>query len=326
MARILVSGATGFVGRHLTDLLASREHVLTVLSRQPDHVVRNRQLFPHLEHVLLDDLSEGSSHFKHDVIVHLAGLAEVRRPADIEISSALSTSNIELTARLVQFALRSDVSKFIHMSSVLAVTANKSDFTIDDDCESAPDTEYGRSKLGAEHHVHQFAEAGRLGISLRPPMVIGPDAKGNWGRLIRLSSSNMPLPLGGLANRRSLISIETLCDAVIHLIEREFGTAASGQYAISDIPAVSVRDMVARLRQGMGRPQRLVRIPTAVLETALICAGMKRRVDSITGDLVVDPCRFFERFSFQPRWDAHQAIIACGRQAELLVTSRGTKD
>jgi UDP-glucose 4-epimerase len=314
MARILVSGATGFIGRHLVHVLEARGHSLTILTRQPGHAVRSRRLFPRIAEVLLTDLEDNGPFWPYNAVVHLAGLSQVHQNADTETGSALSAANTELTARLVRYALRSSVTKFIHMSSVLAVAGNKATRTVDDNCEPAPDTEYGRSKLAAEDHVRHFAQAGRLGVSLRPPMVIGSNAKGNWARLMRLASSPMPLPLAGLSNRRSIISIDSLCDAIVHLVEVEFKAEVSGQYAVADVPATSVSEMVSLLREGMGQPRRLLRIPPVVLVAAMRCARMGRRADSITGELVVDPHRFFETFGFQPRWDAHQAIKSYGRQ------------
>lgn len=310
MADILVTGATGFIGRALVPRLVAQGHRVTVLTRDATSAARAEALHPDIPQCALADL-DGAPRF--DAVVHLAGRAHVIVRASAMEDHAYREANTALTERLIRYAAAAGARRFIFLSSILAVCANTASAPITDDTPPAPDTAYGRSKLAAESHVASFAAAGRLGVSLRPPLVIDAEAGANWRALQRLADSPVPLPFGAVHNRRSLIDARTLCAAIAHLAERDWPADLSGAYAIAQPEPVSLAQIVTALRQGMDRPARLVSVPPTLLRMAGRLAGRGRTVDSITGDLIVDPSRFFSTFQFSPEITIVDAIAESGR-------------
>lgn len=312
LADIVVTGSTGFIGSALVPRLIADGHGVTVLTRDAASAARAKALYPTTPQLALTDLDATNARFH--AMVHLAGRAHVVVRASAMEQSAYRVSNTDLTARLTGCAARLGVQRFIFLSSILAVAANTAPRPVSDHTPPAPDTAYGRSKLAAEAHVASFAADGGFGISLRPPLVIGHDAGANWRALQRLADTGLPLPLGAVHNRRSLVDVETLCAAIAHLAGRDWPTELSGAYAIAQPEPVSLTQIVTALRIGMKRPARLVAIPRSLLRVAGLLTGRARTMQSITGDLVVDPTRFLSTFEFAPEMSILDAIAASGRR------------
>lgn len=322
MANVLVTGATGFIGRHLVPAIVSRGHAVTILARNPGHRSRITVLYSDAPIVELDALLRDPASVDIDAVVHLAGIADVGSCSEQEMMAA----NADLTGKLVAAAKKGNASRFIFLSSVLAVSANSADRPVDDSTDPQPDTAYGRAKLAGEAFVDAFSAPGRLAVSIRAPMVIGAEAKGNWARLMTLAASPFPLPFGALTNRRSLLSVDSLCEAIIRLIEVEPASSLSGSYALADTPAMPMRDIIRGMRQSMGRPHRLLNVPRPVFAAVLGVIGRKRQAQSLLGDLVVDPDRFMAEFGFQPARTAQEALRDCGKRWHEQRTSASGKD
>ena len=313
MADILVTGATGFIGRALVPRRVANGQSVAILTRDKASAARAKALHPIASQLPLDDLDTDGSASRFGSIVHLAGRAHVLVRAAAMEGPAFHAANVELTEQLCSYATATNAPQFIFLSSIAAVTTNSATAPVTDDTPPAPDTAYGRSKLAAEAHIAGFAVDGRLGISLRPPLVIGADAGANWGALQRLASTRLPLPFGSVHNRRSLIDRNTLCAAIAHLAERDWPAELSGAYAIAQPAPVSLSQIVAALRQGMGQPAGLIATPPSLLRLAGQLTGRTRTIQSITGDLVVDPSRFLSTFDFAPDVSVLDAIAESGR-------------
>src|SRR5690606_6393350 len=122
--------------------------------------------------------------------------------------------NDEGTANLVRQTSEAGIRHFILLSSILAVTENSASKCLDDHSCPRPTSYYGLSKLAAEKHAADFTRSGGIGVSLRSPLIYGVDAGGRWKQLQRLAASGVPLPFGAVNNRRSLIAVENLADAI----------------------------------------------------------------------------------------------------------------
>ncbi|HEV7417962.1 MAG TPA: NAD-dependent epimerase/dehydratase family protein [Tianweitania sediminis] len=293
---VLVTGGTGFVGRHLVPHLA--QHGLPV--RVP---VRDRKTVPSawetLRGVEIVPMPARSDAFDAIItgvsgVVHLAGLAAVPTGPDAEMR--LRAANVDLTTDLVAAARRHSVRQFLFLSSIRAVVGSASSTTIDDASAAQPVEPYGRSKLAAEEAVGAFAEPGRLAISLRAPLIIGPDAGGNWRRLQQLAASGAWLPFAGIRNRRSYLAVETVCAAILHLLEGDWTSEASGSYCLADPEALSLPQVIGAMRDGLGHPRRLFALPGLSWTAAL--PGLSGPAQSLFGSLPVDASRFRERFHF----------------------------
>ncbi|WP_336055361.1 NAD-dependent epimerase/dehydratase family protein [Nitratireductor sp. CH_MIT9313-5] len=302
--KILVTGATGFVGRHLCRMLTEHGHEVrralrseTAAAGSDDFVVG--EISPHT------DWARALSGV--NAVVHLAGPAHGRVNDESEFFMANDTG----TARLVSAMEKAGVQLLVNMSSIAARRAES-----DGDRAAA----YGRSKLLGEKHVSAFAKGDgkRLAISLRPPLVYGADAPGNWARLMRLARLPVPLPFASVDAARSFCAVTNLCDAIIRVLEAgASGTAGSGAYEICDAEAVTLAEVLTLLRDGAGRPARLVPVPVSFLRAGLKAVGMSHMAEQLFDPLLLDASPFRERFGWQPPVAAREAIKACTAREDV---------
>ena len=306
--RILLTGATGFVGRHLAaSLLSAGEHLtLAVRDRAAcpadwrDHErVSIVEVGPLETAANLDGAFASVSR-----VVHAAGFA------DVDGTDAIFAANVDATRLLVDKAATTNVATFIYISSVAAVSGNASQVVLADDTIPSPVTSYGQSKRMAEDHVAGFAAQGRFAVSLRPPLVVGAGAKGNWRALLRLAKTGAPLPFASVRNRRSLIDVEELARAVVILCAHDWPTRNSGNYCIANEGTVSLAEIVTELRAGMGMRPRLFPCPPSFLYGLARATSRQRAAAGLLGDLVVDASRFRQTFGLAQARDLKAAIRA----------------
>ncbi|MDW6020963.1 NAD-dependent epimerase/dehydratase family protein [Mesorhizobium sp. BAC0120] len=314
--RILVTGYSGFIGASLVQLLLDAGYRLNLAGRtvNAEHN-QNRRYFA------IGDIGPSTDWSRAledcQAVVHLA--AQV--PASGVSDELVRKVNDLGTARLLEQASISGVKRFILMSSVFAVTDHSVDTVVDERLPPAPSNPYGRSKLAAEGHLLTFSGEGRRGIALRPPLVYGAAARGNWRLLQRLAASGIPLPFGGVCNRRTLIAVDNLTDALLKLISLPHDALRPGIYMISDSESVSLAEILCWLRHGMGLPQRLPPVPAVVLKAALKALNKEQAAKSLLGDLEVDSTLFRRTFDWAPKIDAKEAVTRSG--AEFVSLARG---
>ncbi|MBS9719514.1 NAD-dependent epimerase/dehydratase family protein [Tianweitania sp. BSSL-BM11] len=316
--KVAVTGANGFIGRHAVPYLAHEGHQIVAGLRATAIVPGAWKDDARIRVVCLDGqpgqfepLLEGV-----DAVIHLAGLSAVPKTPDAD--QALQAANVDLTAALVGAAESAGVRRFLHLSSIRAVVGSTSSSVITDDTPPAPVEAYGRSKLESERVVAGFAAPDRLAVSLRPPLVIGADAGGNWKRLQQLAASGLPLPFGGINNRRSYLSVQTLSEALAHLGGREWPANLSGSYCLADPLPLALPEVIAALQMGMKRDGRLFVLPGLALTRTL--PGLSGVANSLFGSLPVNAGRFFRSFGFEPNMPLVDAMELSG--AHYVAASR----
>jgi nucleoside-diphosphate-sugar epimerase len=297
--RVLVTGASGFIGRPLVAALAHAGYWVRAAVRD-----RRAQYFPDgAEVVLQPDLTSpvfwtplvaGT-----DAVVHLAGIAHVG--SDIP-DAIYDRVNHQATAELARAASAGGLRQFVFMSSTRAQAGATSDEPLTEAGAPHPTDAYGRSKLAAEAAVRA---AGVPYTILRPGLVYGPGAKGNFASLMRLAALPIPLPLGALSNRRSLLALDNLISAVRFSLEDPRSMNAT--FLVADPKPISVAELVSTLRTAAGRKPQLVPVPPNLLTALLSLAGKRDMFERLAGTLVVQTDKLIAA-GWQPVTDTRTAI------------------
>src|SRR3954467_2800215 len=276
---IALTGATGFIGRHLMRELPKRGYRVQVLLRRPT------TLPPEATGAVVGDLARPQNMSAAlrgvDAVIHSAGIAHAMSGVPEDDYRVLNT---EATAALARAAERAGVRRFVFLSSIRAQSGPASDAVLTEDREPRPTDAYGRSKLAAEVAL---AEIGLDWVALRPVLVYGPGVKGNMAALLALSRSPYPLPLGGLSARRSLASVDNLVAAVDTVLRAP--EALRRPLIVADPEPLTVPEMIAALREGLGRKPGLIPIPPRLIEAACRAAGRGAVYERLAGALVASP-------------------------------------
>jgi UDP-glucose 4-epimerase len=278
---VLVTGSDGFVGRHLVPYLAQRGYRVIAASRAAARFEN-----PDIRGIALPDLSQPFDWQpllqQCDVAVHLAGIAHKTVPDDLH-----DRVNHLATAELARAAARCDIKHLVLISSIAAQSGVSSDRELTEDDPPQPVNAYGRSKLAAEAAVRA---AGVPFTILRPVAIYGEGEKGNFATVHKIARLPIPLPIGALTARRSILSIENFCSAIETVLTnpRMHGET----FILSDPASVTVPDLVARYRTGLGRSPQLIPIPEKWLELSLKAIGQDATWERLGRPLVASPARF----------------------------------
>jgi nucleoside-diphosphate-sugar epimerase len=280
---VLVTGASGFVGRPLVEALVDAGYRVRAATRAATAFA------PGVERARVPDFARPIDWdpLLRDVrlVVHAAGLAHADS-AEIPIER-FDRINRAVTQELARAAARAGVARFVFISSVRAQIGASASRSLREDDAPRPTDAYGRSKLDAEAAVRA---AGVPFTILRPVVIYGPDAQANIRRLVRLAASRLPLPFAAFGNRRSILGIDNLVSAVLFALDHP-GTVDE-TFLIADPAPVALRDIFAMLRRVHGRRPGLVYVPPALFRLALIVAGQRNLWERIGDDLVVDTSKF----------------------------------
>ncbi len=277
--RVLVTGASGFIGKRLTTALAKAGWEVKAAAREPSAIPAARGVEP----VELHDLAQGAdwSELLNGVthVVHAAGIAHAPGALPDALYARINAESVgELAA-----AARGKVERLVFLSSVRAQAGLSADRPISEMDKPAPTDAYGRAKLEGERRL---AASGVPFTVLRPAVVYGKGVKGNIAALATLARTPMPLPFAGLNNRRSLLALDNLVSAISFVLEAR--DAANETFLVADAEPISVADLVAAMREGLGRSPHLVKVPLGAVKRLMRSFGKEAEWERISGNFVVD--------------------------------------
>jgi UDP-glucose 4-epimerase len=280
---VAVTGARGLVGDAVTRQLGEAGFAVRRLSRSrlPEGELPSAFLPPFdAPNEAFEKVLAGAAH-----VVHAAALTNADPTAS---EDDFMNANARLTGRLAAATHRVVPGRFILISSIRAVAGQGFTGSIGASTTPAPSCPYGRSKRAGEIAASEMFgnSANRLTI-LRPAPVYGPGMKGNLGRLLRLARMRCPLPIAGLTSLRSLVDVEALARAVIHAVSAP--APIGGTYVVSDREPVTIPQIMAAFRSGMGRPPGLFYLPRPLLEGIASFSRQRQALRGMYAGEICDP-------------------------------------
>ncbi len=285
---VLITGADGFVGQHLTNYLAEQGFTVFAASRNPP-----RARYDGIRHIRVPDLAsrfDWRPLLSHcDAIVHLAGVAH-RRASELSYNLV----NVQGTASLAQAARDIGTKQFVFVSSIAAQCGSFSDQAQSEDCPPRPTNPYGQSKLAAENAVRAIGVPYTI---LRPVVIYGPGERGNFALLNKVARLPMPLPLGSLNAPRSVLSINNFNSAVDFVLKSPHTIGET--VIVSDPDVVSVAGMIAAYRVAHNRSPNLFQVPEKWIETGLRSLGYRTTWERMGAPLVAPPNKLM-RMGWRP--------------------------
>jgi nucleoside-diphosphate-sugar epimerase len=301
----LVTGATGFVGRALIPVLQRGGWRVRAVGRDPARCPGGCEFVP-LDMLQWKDWDATAKDAA--CVVHLAARVHVMNETGITALADFREANVEVTRRLAEAAARQGARRFILASSIKVNGESTGDTPFSEDDEARPVDAYGRSKLEAELALEEVCGATGLRATMfRPPLMYGPEAQGNFARILGWVRRGWPLPLEEVRNSRSLLFVGNFCSAILRALETP-PARPTRTYLLSDGEDLSTPELVRRLAIAAGARARLFSCPVSVLRLAAGIAGRSSDVQRLTQSLTVDATRIRAELDWSPPYSVDEAL------------------
>lgn len=304
--RVLVTGASGFVGRALTQSLSRAGYHVRAAVRDRSKI----RAAEFVEVVQMPDLSRPVNWrpllADVDAVVHLAGIAHVsaKVPRDLyDRVNRLATKELALQASLTR-----NIRRLVFVSSIRAQSGPAADHVLTEDDAPQPTDAYGRSKLAAESFVRGYGVPYTI---LRPVVIYGKGARANVAQLTRLAALPVPLPFGAFRKKRSLLALENMLSAIQFVLEHP--ATAGETYLVADPLPVSLADMITMLREARGCSPKLMSIPEKWVGASLRGIGKASAWERIGSSLVADITKLRDA-GWHPPTDTRHALARMTRK------------
>jgi UDP-glucose 4-epimerase len=298
--RILVTGSSGFIGSAVSLALAAAGHSVRGASRRSNQPPNQDHIewaeLPNLENELdWDPLLTGM-----DIVVHLAGIAHRGHAG----SSDYARVNRVATASLARACSRHMIKRLIFMSSIAAQAGSAANHVVTEIDEPWPVTAYDRAKLAAEEEIRR---SGVPFTILRPVIVYGPGAKASVALIMRIAALPLPLPFGAFKNRRSLLAMDNLVQAIILCLDAP--ASINQTFIVCDREPITLADILSTLREAAGRSPGLFPIPPIAIRAMIVAAGYRPLWDRIGRDLVASSAKL-QKIGWSPQIETVDGLRA----------------
>lgn len=296
VVKILVTGADGFVGK-----------TFCRMAREAGYYIRGTMRvglsLPYCDEMAVTGdfadyrdwpaILEGM-----DAVVHLAARVHVMQEDSSDGLEFYRRINVQATELLARAASKAGVKRFIFASSVM-IQGGSTVTPYSEEGRPNPKTPYAVSKWEAEQMLHRVqTETGLPVTILRPPLMYGPGVKANFLKLLHLIYSALPLPLGGVQGRRSILFIDNFAHAIFHCLENSKSVGQT--FLLSDGPAIGLPHLIKLLARHMERPCRLFPFPPSLLHRMLSIIGRREVADRLLGSLEVDDSKIRRLLGWHP--------------------------
>lgn len=295
---ILVTGASGFIGSALVSSLSDKKNLRVISAvRQQSTVLCSDAMCIEVGSICkntnwsnaLDDVQ---------VVIHTAAHAHVINDSFEDSLSQFRKVNVEGTVNLARQAVKAGVKRFIFISSI-GVNGNINDHPFTEDDSPNPINPYAISKYEAESGLLQIAQEGNMEVVIiRPPLVYGANAPGNFCNLMKWMARGVMLPLGSIYNKRTFIALDNLIDFIITCVNHP--AAADQIFLAGDSEDLSTTELLQRLGKALGRPTRLIPLPASLLIFVAGLLGKKATAQRLCGSLQVDISKAREVLDWMP--------------------------
>jgi nucleoside-diphosphate-sugar epimerase len=303
----LVTGATGFVGRSLVPVLINAKYDVVICNRR----ITNSPFSTKVKTYLVPDIGPNTNWTEVlngiDAVVHLAGRAHHLNNNLNEEKAAHDLINVSGTEHLARSAALAGVKKFIFISTVKVMGEKTWDIPFIETQLPDPVDVYGKSKLKGEIALHRISDEFDMGIViLRPPLLYGPGVKANMLTLLKLCQLSVPFPFAAINNKRSLLYVENLADAVTVCLEN---VKANGQtYFVCDGVDLSTPTLICKISLALNKPARLFPVPSFLLRLAGKIIGKPLIVERLLENLQVSDKKLRKQLGWTPPFNMIQGL------------------
>lgn len=305
---ILITGAAGFVGQRLCAELSARRTPTVAVSRAKHH----ENISGYITYKFLSNIDHSSNWESYldgvDVVIHLAARAHVMNDIAKDKLGEFRKTNLLGTENLAYQAAAAGVKRFVYVSSigVNGLLSLRGEAFSEKDSPN-PHNAYAQSKWEAEQSLWRISqETGLEVVIVRPPLVYGADAPGNFKALLGILTKRVPLPFASVQNLRSLVYVENLVDALI--VCANHPSAAGQTYLVSDGDSISTPELLRKLGAAMGRPARLFSCPTRGLTILGKLAGKSDQVQRLLSSLQVDSSKIRRELNWMPPYTLQEGL------------------
>lgn len=300
MATLFITGATGFIGRNLISDLLEQKSDLSIVAAVRE---KNSSLPEKVKQCVLGDYLKKPDWEKAlqgcDYVIHLAAITNGDK-------KHIQHINVKTTEDLVLSAQKVGVKRFIFLSSI-KIFGEISNHPFSENDQLNPQNEYAKSKFEAEKKLIDFTKKSEMEYTIiRPPLVYGARVKGNFNKLVKLATLGLPLPLGGIQNRRTLCAVNNLTDFMITALNHP--KAANELFCIADEESLSTSELLQSVAMANNKKLLLLPHTATVIENLLSVFGKKETADSLFGNLEVNSKKAEHLLSWKRPYTTLQAI------------------
>jgi UDP-4-keto-D-QuiNAc 4-reductase len=301
-ASVLITGATGFVGNRLAQRMVDEGFTVASALRKPGQVAG----------VVVGEIN-GETDWKEavsgvDIVIHLAARVHVMHDLSVDPLAEYRKTNLEGTMQLARAAVEHGVKRFIYLSSIKVngeIAGMDEPFT--EAGPAQPQDAYALSKWEAEQALVDLSQKTRLEVVIvRPPLVYGPGVKGNFYKLLQVVAKQLPLPLGSVRNRRSLLALENLIDFIVLCAKHP--KAANELFLLADEEALSTPELIRRIAAMMDKRTHLIRFPLTLLKAMAFMFRKQEIFSRVCESLVVDVSKAQELLGWSPPVSMEQEL------------------